>query len=598
MLSTIKKIFYILPEGDPLKVSVLFLLMMIAAVLEVLGIGMIPAFVSIVADPDSVLSFEPLQFLYLWLGITTAQDLLIWGSIVLVGVFILKSIYIISFNFFEARFIFNRRYHVSHRLMSSYMQAPYIFHLQRNSAELLRNIAQEVNILINVVVQNLLLLTREVVMVISILIFLFWLEPMITLGVILFSGLGAGTFLLLTQKKVKRFGIEEQEHRKNMIKAINQGLGGIKDARVLNREADFIEKFRIEAFKSSRLLALNWFIMKIPKPMVETTAVVTMMLISALMVWQGRPMNTIIPILTLFAMATVRLMPAVQTISSMFTSLRYSLVAIEPLYEDLKILEEHRQHFISDRKSGKQLKLKKEIEVRDVYYSYPGSDEQALKGVSFSVPLGKAVAFVGESGAGKTTVVDLLLGLLKPINGTVLVDGKNIHDRLSAWQRNIGYIPQSIYLSDESLRNNIAYGLSEEEIDDSKVERAVKLAQLKKMVEELPGGLNTVIGEYGTRLSGGQRQRVGIARALYHDPQVLVMDEATSALDNITEKEITRAIEALKGERTVIMIAHRLTTVQNCDQLYLMRDGKIIDTGTYNDLIYKNKEFRKMALAE
>lgn len=598
MKGIIRKMFYLLPKGDPIKVVVLFLMMLVAAGLEVVGIGMIPAFVSIVAAPDQVLAYGPIQGTLAALNITTDRDLLIWGSAALVGVFILKSFYIVFFNYMEARFIFNRRYSISHLLMSSYMQAPYTFHLGRNTAELLRNITKEVNIIVNSIMTNLLKMTREGLMALAILLFLLIMEPLISLVVIFFSGLGAGSFLLLTQKKVKAYGIQEQGHRKNMIQAVNQGLGGIKDARVLNREQLFIEKFRVEAYDSTRLQAYIRYIQQIPKPVVETTAVLGMMLISAIMVWQGRPMSTIIPILTLFAMATVRLMPAVQQLSTMYTSLRYNLVAIDPIYSDIKELEEYRNNFLADRKDTELLALKNHLTAEGVSFSYPGSHEKALNNVSFRIPKGEAVAFVGESGAGKTTIVDLLLGLLEPTEGEIKVDGRNIHEKLSAWQTNIGYIPQSIYLADETLRNNIAFGIPDDEIDDEKVMLAIESSQLSDMLSRLPDGLDTMIGENGTRISGGQRQRVGIARALYHNPQVLVMDEATSALDNITEKEITGSIEALKGERTIIMIAHRLTTVENCDRLYLMKNGKIMDEGSYGELVEKNKEFRRMALVE
>jgi ATP-binding cassette subfamily C protein len=365
---------------------------------------------------------------------------------------------------------------------------------------------------------------------------------------------------------------------------------------VLNRENLFIEKFRVEARESTLLKIYIRYIQQIPKPVVETSAVLGMMLISAILVWQGRPMSTIIPILTLFAMATVKLMPAVQQLSTLYTTLRYNLVAVDPIYDDLKELEEYQKYFLKDRKSQTPITLDNSIEAENISYSYPGSDEIALKNVSFTAPKGKAIAFVGESGAGKTTMVDLLLGLLTPTEGKICVDGIDIQERISAWQRNIGYIPQSIYLADETLRNNVAFGIPEDEIDDDKVIQAIESAQLSEMVSKLPAGLDTMIGENGTRISGGQRQRVGIARALYHNPQVLVMDEATSALDNITEKEITDAIEALKGDKTVIMIAHRLTTVQNCDILYLMKNGKIIDQGSYDYLVDTNREFRKMAL--
>ena len=597
MQETIKKIFYILPKGDPYKVSMLFLLMLIKAVLEVLGIGMIPAFVSIVAAPDRVLEIAWLQPVFEWLNITGSRDLLLWGSAALLGIFIVKSAYIIFFNYIEARYIYNRRYLISHRMMSAYMQAPYTFHLQRNTAELLRNVTSEVYILINKVLSKILAMAREGLMAFAILLFLLVVEPLITVIVILFAGLGAGTFLQLTKRKVKEYGVREQVHRSEMIKAVNQGLGGLKDARILNREFEFIKRFSDEARDSSKLLTYISYTSKIPQPLIETVAVAGMMMISAILVWQGRPLGIIIPILTLFAMAIVRLMPAIRNLTSDYTNLIYNMVSLNPIYNDLKSLEETNREFRAERRDIKPMELEQKIEGCNVFYSYPNSEEHALDGVSFSIPRGKAVAFVGESGAGKTTVVDLLLGLLDPGKGEILVDGRDIRENISAWQRNIGYIPQSIYLADETLRKNIAFGVPVEEIDDKQVMKALELAQLTKMVDDqLPEGLDTILGENGTRLSGGQRQRVGIARALYHNPQVLVMDEATSALDNITEKEITKAIESLKGERTIIMIAHRLTTVQNCDILYLMKDGKIKDMGTYNQLIEKNNEFRKMAL--
>lgn len=590
-----KKIFYLLPKGDPIKFGILFLLMLVSALLEVAGIGMIPAFVSIVATPDLVMNHPYARPFIEFVGIQGQRELLIWGSGLLVGVFLVKSAYIIVFNYFEARFVHNRKFWIARRMMTTYMQAPYTFHLNRNSAELLRNITKEVNITFNVIMDTL-KISREGIMAVSILVFLLLMEPLITVMVVAMSGICGGGFILLTQKKVKKFGREDQGYRKQMIQSVNQGLGGIKDARLLNREQEFINQFNDAAFKSSRLNAYMRFIMQIPRPVIETTAVMGIMLIAGFMVFQGREMAAIIPILTLFAMAVVRLMPAVQQIGSIYTNLIYNMVAVEPIYYDLKNLEMETSNFRKDRKSKQKLTLENELAVENVSYSYPGSGEPALKEVSFAIPHGSSVGFVGESGAGKSTIVDLILGLLKPTKGRILVDGKNIHKALSAWQRNIGYIPQTIYMADDTLRKNIAFGLPDEQINDDDVMEAVRMAQLDELVGTLPDGLDTFIGEHGTRLSGGQRQRVGIARALYHKPSVLVMDEATSALDNITEKEITRAIERLKGERTVIMIAHRLTTVENCDSLFLMRDGTIVDSGTYSELADQNDEFRKMAL--
>ena len=595
MLNSYKKILYLLPKGDKYRLAGLLFMMLFAAILEVAGIGMIPAFVSIVADPQMVLKYEKIAWLLTLLNIDSSRELLIWGGSVLVVVFILKNVYIGLFYYVETRYAYSRFYRLSHRLMSSYMQAPYTFHLQRNTADLLRNSSQEVRLLIQQVIKPTLEIGKESVMVITIIAFLLYMEPVISLVVFIMLGTTVGIFLMTTQRKVKAYGREEQEHRRGLIKALNQGVGGIKDARVLNREAQFIEKFRYAAYRSSILLTRKFFLSKIPKPIVETIAVAGIMLIAVLMVAQGRPVTTIIPVLTLFVMATVRLMPAIQTITKSVTKLRYNLVVVDPLYNDITELAEYRKRFLADRKKQERLKLTDFIEIRDLHYSYPGSSEQALHGVSLTIPKGQSVAFTGPSGAGKTTIVDVLLGLLEPNRGEIEVDGKNIQKHLSAWQRNIGYIPQFIYLSDETLRSNVAFGISDEEIDDQRVWQALKLAQFEEFVRNMPEGLDTVIGERGVRLSGGQRQRIGIARALYHDPQVLVMDEATSALDNVTEKQIIKAIEDLKGERTIITIAHRLTTVMNCDCIYYMKDGRIESSGTYDELINENDSFRVLA---
>jgi len=593
---TLKKIFYLLPKGDPLKLAVLLILMLIAAAMEVVGIGMIPAFVAIVADPERVMNIGWLQPVFSNLEVTSSRDLLIWGAGGLLGVFILKGAYIVWYNYFEARFLYHRRYIVSHRLMRAYMHAPYTFHLSRNTAELLRNLTSEVNVFTNRVLSMMLRMSREGIMALSILVFLFVMEPLITILIISLSGLGAGSFIFFNKKKMKEYGEEEQERRAKMYKALNQGLGGIKDARVLNREEEFIEQFRKEAFRSTQLQTYIRFIQQIPRPVVETTAVLGMLLVSIILVLQGRSMGAIIPILTLFAMATVRLMPSVQQLVSNYTRLRYNLVSLEPLYNDLKNLQEYHTHFLEDRKSVGVFEFRNQIEIKNMSYRYPQAESKALDDISFTIPKGNAVAFVGSSGAGKTTMVDVILGLLKPSEGSISVDGKNINESTSAWQQHIGYIPQTIYLGDETLRANIAFGLPKDKIDESKVWEAVKLAQLETLLDQLPRGLDTIVGEHGTRLSGGQRQRVGIARALYHNPKVLIMDEATSALDNITEKKITRAIEALKGDHTLIMIAHRLTTVKNCDILYFMEEGQIIQEGSYEELVDNNIKFREMAL--
>ena len=592
-----QKLRKLFSRKEKFKIILLFVMMMIAAFLEVLGIGMIPAFVSIVANPQRVLEHAFWGPVIARFGIEGSRELLIYGASALIVVFVVKNIYIVAYRYFEARFIFNRQYMFSHRLMTAYMQAPYTFYLQRNTAELLRNTTSEVKLVISQVLSPLLKMTKETIMGLSVIIFLLVVEPVITIFVSVVIGSVAGVFLFITQKKVKRYGIEGQRYRKDMLKAAQQSFGGIKDVRVLNREPHFVEGFRMMAKRSSTLYMLKKVISEIPKPMIETIAVGGIMSIALVMHFQGRPIADIIPIITLFGVAVMRLMPATQQITQNLTNLRYNIAAVNPVYDDLTYLRNFQKDFKLDRKKNEKITLQSQIDIKELHYHYPESEEQALNGVSLTIPRGKAIAFVGPSGAGKTTIIDVLLGLLEPQQGEVLVDGKNVFDSISAWQRNIGYIPQFIYLADDTMRRNIAFGIPDDKIDEQALQSAVEQAQLQELVDRLPKGLNTMIGERGARLSGGQRQRIGIARALYHNPQVLVMDEATSALDNITEQQIIQAIDALKGERTIVMIAHRLTTVMNCDVLYMMESGKIIDQGTYAELLARNAGFREMAKA-
>ena len=593
--SEFSKLRRLFSRGEKFRIIILFAMMMVAALLEVVGIGMIPLFVSIVANPQRIFEHATLGPVISYFGIESARELLIYGGLLLVIVIAVKNIYLIFYRYLEARFIYNRRYIFSHRLMTAYMQAPYTFYLGRNSSELLRNTTGEVNLLINHVLVPLMHISKEAIMSVSVLIFLVALEPFISLFVILVMGGLAGIFLFITQSRVKHLGVAAQRYRRDMIKAARQGFGGIKDVRVLNRESHLVEVFREMAYASSRLQRTKKVISMVPRPVIETIAVAGIMAIALFMHYQGRPVADILPVVALFGVAVIRVMPAIQTITQKLTDLRYNLPSVNPIYDDITALKAHQQEFRTDRRRKAKTTLTDKITIRDLHYQYPNSEEQALNGLSLEIGKGQAVAFVGPSGAGKTTIVDVLLGLLEPQKGEILVDGKNIFDSISAWQRNIGYIPQFIYLADDTMRRNIAFGLPDNKIDDECLRRAVEQAQLQELVDRLPNGLDTVIGERGARLSGGQRQRIGIARALYHNPQVLVMDEATSALDNITEQHIINAIETLRGERTIIMIAHRLTTVMNCDVLYMMDQGRIVDAGTYGELLARNAGFREMA---
>jgi ATP-binding cassette, subfamily B, bacterial PglK len=605
MIGAIKKILFLLPPGDKIKLVILFFMMLFGALLEVIGIGMIPVFVSIIANPEMILEIEWLMPVMERAGIETGGDLLVFGALFLIGVFIVKNAYVVFYRYMQARFIWKRFAMIGSNLFRHYMSAPYEFHLKRNTAELLRNVTQEAQEMAKYVMIPMLIFAMDLVLILGIFAMLLWVEPMITLLVILLLGGGGGLFLKFIKGKTRSYGKTGQNDRAYMIRAVNEGLGGFKEARVLNREGFFSKRFLNHIRSYGKSQTYREVASASTKPVVETIAVSGMLLIALLLYWQGRGMETVIPVLTLFGAATIRLMPAIKGSASAITNLRYYLYTVEPIFDDtVQLATGHKtgktsaviSAEVNDTDSDNRLPLHNSITFDNVSYSYPDSNVQAVRNLSLSIPKGHAVGFVGASGAGKTTIVDLILGLLEPQEGAITADGLNINSDLNGWRRNIGYIPQFIFLADDTIRNNIAFGLTTHEIIESNINNAIQAAQLTDLIDSLPHGINTVIGERGTRLSGGQRQRIGIARALYHNPQVLIMDEATSALDNVTEKLVIEAIEKLRGKRTIIMIAHRLSTVRHCDKLYLMRDGRIAESGTHDELINVSSEFQKMHL--
>lgn len=596
MIESIKKFFSLFSASDKRRGLGLFILIMIGAILEVIGVGAIPVFVGVVSDPDRIMRYDFIASTLNNSGINTSDQLLIWGAIALIVIYLIKNTYLSMLYYWKAKFVKNRQVSLSTRLFSAYMNAPYTFHLQRNTAELLRNVNSEVQLAMEVLTSGLLLLMQSL-MIVAIFILLIAVEPIIsvvTLGVL---GVASVLFLQMVKRKVKMYGLEQQGHRRTMIQAINQGLGGLKDARILNREHFFLKKFKVSAIRNAIAGRYISVANQVPKPFIETVAVSGMLLIALILVLQGRSVQSVIPILTLFAVSVVRLMPAFRDVVGHYTKIQFNIFAVEPVYDDLRELENLKSEIhVNGNGATRPLTIKNNIKIENLYYKYPNSKAQALNGVNLEIPRGEAIAFVGSSGAGKTTIVDCLLGLLPPTKGSIKVDGQDIRSNLRGWQSRIGYIPQFIYLSDDTVRNNIAFGLEEDEIDEEKLKKATEAAQLDHLIENLPKGYNSVIGERGIMLSGGQRQRIGIARAFYHNPEVLVMDEATSALDNVTEKHIIQALEKMRGDRTMIIIAHRLTTVKNCDKLYFMKEGKIEASGTHDELLERSSDFKLMAV--
>lgn len=597
MRQAVRQIYHLLPEGDLFKIGILFVMMIIASFITLIGVGTVPVFVSAVIDADRILNYPILGEFLTSINITTPQELAVFGAFALITIYLFKNLFMLFYSYMNGKFMLNRVLFLQNRIFRAYMNSPYTFYISRNSSELLRNINSEVTKIVNGTLQPALLISLNVITTVVVVAGLVVVEPLITgLGIIFFGGF-AFLFLRMTKNAISRYGSESLAHRKSMTKAILEGLQGFKDAKVLKRERYFLSEYNQHAHKHKVYDIKNMILNTLPRQIIEMLALSGILFIAVVMVLQGREVSTIVPMIALFGAAVMKLKPSINSIIGDVNRLRYNIYSVEAVYEDLTYLEERYEQEPSPR-LGEKLRLNHEIRLKNLDYAYPDQSQPAIKNINITIPKNKAVAFVGPSGVGKTTLVDVILGLLVPQRGSITVDGLNVFSNLDAWQRNIGYIPQFINLLDDSIRRNICFGIPEDEVDEEMLQTAIEIAQLKDFLSTLDDGVETVVGERGVRLSGGQRQRIGIARALYNNPQVLVMDEATSALDNITERVLIKAIERLRGDRTIIMIAHRLTSVKNCDTIYMMKDGEVIADGTYEELLVNSKEFREMSLVD
>lgn len=598
MLSRFKKLLFLIGRRGRIKFSILLVAMFINSILEMAGVAAIPVFIIIISKPDMILQHQWAAPIIGLLNITTSHGMFIWGAIFLICLFVVKNLFLSMLIYAKTKIIYNEQLRLGHRLFNAYMTSRYPFFLNRNSAELLRNVNNETMLIISGVMLPLLRIFLDGFVLVMIVILLLAAEPVISLMAFAVLGSLSFFFMRMTSKKNKAYGREALQQRQRLNKIVLEGISGIKDIIVLGRERSFVRRYDFSAVRTAVTLRYMQMINQLPKPFMETVAVTGMLLIACLMLFLlNRDIAALLPVLTLFAVATLRMLPVLRTVVSAYSDIRYNVYAIDPVYNDLKLLEKEADEKI---KKGKETvpnpySFIAEITFQNVSYRYPQGNVQAVRDLSLSIPKKSVIGFVGPSGAGKTTLVDILLGLLEPQEGQVLVDGQNIFADVRRWQANLGCIPQFIHLSDDTIRRNIAFGLPDDEINETQLWQALRAAQLEALIDELPEGLDTVVGERGIRLSGGERQRIGIARALYNNPQVLIMDEATSALDNITERNVVSALEKLRGDRTIIIIAHRLTSVMNCDILYFMENGRISDKGTYANLLANNVNFRALA---
>ena len=587
--STVFEIYGLLNVGERRRIIVLFSLMVVGMGLEMLGIGLIIPAVTLLLQTAPSETYPPLAVVVEMLGQPTQVQLITGAMLLLVGVYLVKALFLGFLAWYQNDFAFGVQRHISRELFATYLYQPYAFHLQRNSAQLIRNAVNEVHKLWFLILNPTLVVLGEGLVLVGVTCLLFIVEPIGALIVVLVLGCAAWGFHLYTRGRLLRLGIARQHHDGQRIQELQQGLGGVKEAKLLGRESGFLAKYEEHNAESARVEQFQATLQLLPRLWIELLAVTGLATLIITMLMQGQAAASIVPTLGLFAAAAFRLMPSAYRVLGAVQNLPYGMPVIKMLREELKLTSELPANAEASVNSQVANSFKNDIRLVDVDYMYPSSPEFALKGLNISIRKGDSIGFVGPSGSGKSTLVDIVLGLLTPTSGEVQVDKKNIQTGLRSWQDQIGYVPQSVYLTDDTLRNNVAFGIPSDQIDEGAVARAVQAAQLDTFVANQPHGLDTVVGERGVRLSGGQLQRIGIARALYHDPSVLVLDEATSALDTLTEKGVMDSVEALQGSKTLLIVAHRLSTVEHCSRLYQLDRGRVIAEGAPAQLLQEQK---------
>lgn len=570
--TTFQKIWSLFTPIERRQAIALLVLMFFCMLMETLGVSLIVPAVALLTEGDIATNYPASKpFLELF-GNPTQQQLVVGGMLFLVVIYLVKGVLLAILAWQQNRFAFDLQVRLSQRLFSVYLCQPYTFHLQRNSAQLIRNVSSEVNMLTTYGVLPALIFFSEMLIMFGLCSLLLLVEPLGAVISVSVLGVAAWGFHRYTRRHITRWGDARHLHDGLRMQHLMQGLGGVKDVKLLGREAEFLQKYELHNVQGARVAQRQATLQLLPRLWLEVLAVGGLAILVISMLAQGRALDVVLPTLGMFAAAAFRLMPSVNRILSSIQALRYGLSSIETAYSEIKLAAP------DVRKEEVGPLFIKSLELNHISYSYESAAKPAVKNICLKINRGESIGFIGTSGAGKSTLVDIILGLIKPSSGSVEVDGKDIQRGLRSWQNQIGYVPQSIFLTDDTLRRNVAFGVADENIDEQAVEEAIKDAQLEQFISSLPEGLATMVGERGVRLSGGQRQRIGIARALYHKPSVLVLDEATSALDTPTEFEVMRAVRALR-DKTVLIVAHRLSTVEHCDRLYRLESGEIVAAG-------------------
>ena len=573
MIETFKGIWQILDNKKKSQFFGLFFLMFIGSILEIMSIGMILPVLTFLSQDLNNIGSKYFSISFEFLLVFSKKDLIKYSIIIFCSIFLLRSFFILFLAWVQNNYIYGWKVNLSDEVFKKYMNLPYIFHLKNNSAELNRNVVIEVDKCVGVF-NNVLFLILEILVsvgVVSLLLFVSW---QITLSIFLLLATLSLLFSFSVKNKIKKVSHQRFVSEGTRLQYLKQGLNGIKDIKIYGKVSEFIKQFS-KANKDNQQAYQTYLILqKIPRFLTESSVVLFICIIIFVLFKQNMQFTSIIPIIGIFVLAAIRLIPASNKIISFYNAIKYDKPSLNSISKIFQLKNSTPENY-ANYNFNEEISFKNKIELRNICYTYSNKTNFSLNNINFEIEFGDYIAFVGNSGSGKTTLVDVLLGLLEPNSGEIVVDGKNIKLNLSSWQKNIGYVPQQIHLTDDTLRNNIAYGINTNKIDDKIIDEVIKKSQLSDLINKLPRGTNTFVGEFGKNLSGGERQRIGIARALYRNPKLLFLDESTNSLDEKTEKQIFSIMESFKKEKTIILITHKESLTKNANKVFKFLEGSV-----------------------
>ena len=577
-LSMIKKLNSILDRGQKIRIAGLMFMILIGGLLETAGVSLVLPLISAILDEDSFAKNRYVVRAMDIMHISNVRSMIYILLIALALMYVIKNAYLVLLTYIQSRFVNKNRSRHTTNLLSQFLHRPYEYYLYAETSVIVRTIYGDMDNVFNLLLQCM-NLAAELVVSICLGVFLLLVDARMMIVIVGLLGLTTLVIMKIIKPRLGMVGDKARDAQAGLYKWILQPVTGIKDVKVLNKEDYCTDRYRENATEYADYQVANNVLTNLPRLLIETIAIVAILAYIGVSMVMGKQMSELLPLISAFAMASMRLLPSVNRVNTYMANIAYYEPALNYIYEHVDTAAMRRQEFLDiERRANpntKSIELKKEIKLNGITFAYPGTEKKIFDNADMLIPVGKSIGVMGPSGAGKTTIIDILLGLLKVQGGSITSDGTDIFENYEGWLSHVGYIPQNIFMLDASIKENIAFGVEPDKIDEERVWEVLKQAQMEEFVKEQPDGLESQIGERGVRISGGQKQRLGIARALYHDPELLIFDEATSALDNDTETAIMEAVDALHGSKTLVIIAHRLRTIENCDIIYEVKEGKI-----------------------